>query len=196
MPLSDPQPGRKHLHTRNIEMNAYYREDALWDIEARITDRKQYAYSSTSRGEVEPGDKVHDMFIRMTVDNHMEVVDVEVSMDKFPFTICNEVEPNFQRLKGLKVGPGWTKALRERVGGKHGCTHVVELFGTMATVCFQAIPTYRRELNKDRPPRPKDANRDSGAKPRKPFNLGRCHSWAYDSPIVKKLLPEWYREEG
>lgn len=192
MPLSSPQSGRKHLHTRMIAMDAWHREDALWDIEARITDLKQYAYSSTSRGEIEPGDKVHDMFIRMTVDDHFEVVDIEVCMDKFPFPICVDVEPNFQRLVGLKVGPGWMKSVREKVGGKHGCTHVVELFGTMATVCFQAIPTYRRELNKDKPPRPKDAS----AKPRKPFNLGKCYSWAYDSPIVKELLPDWYRKEG
>jgi len=191
MALSAPQPGRKPLHTRTIEMNAFHREDGLWDIEGEVIDQKAYAYSSPTRGDVEPGDKVHDMFIRMTLDNSFTVVAMEVSMDVFPFPICNEVEPNFQNLVGLRVGPGWMKRVREQVGGKNGCTHVVELFGPMATVAFQSIPSYSRILNKDKPPKPVDPNK----KPRKPFNIGGCYSWAYDSPIVKELMPEWYRED-
>jgi len=195
MPLSAPQAGRKPLHNRDIIMEAFYREDGLWDIEGRITDKKAYAYSSAARGEVAAGDKVHDMFIRMTLDDTFTVLAMEVAMDVFPFSICNEVEPNFQNLVGLKVGPGWMKRVREQVGGKHGCTHVVEMFGPMATVAFQAIPTYRRELAKNDPPAPKDTSdlKKSGAKPRKPFALGGCHSWAYDSPVVKELMPEWYQ---
>ncbi len=191
MGLSAPQAGRKPLHNRDIIMEAFHREDGLWDIEGRITDRKAYAYSSASRGDVKPGDKVHDMFIRMTLDDHFIVVDMEVSMDKTPFSMCVDVVPNFKDLIGLQVGPGWMKRVREKVGGKYGCTHVVEMFGPMATVAFQAIPSYKRILNEGKPPKPKDPN----AKPRKPFNLGGCYSWAYDSPIVKELMPEWYRED-
>lgn len=186
MPLSQSQ-SRKPLHTRDIKMDAYYRDDGLWDIEGHITDVKAYAYSSDSRGEVVPGVPVHDMFIRLTLDGRMSVVDVEVSMDAFPFPMCVDVEPNFKALVGLQIGPGWMKSVRERVGGKHGCTHVVELFGPMATVAFQAIPTYKRLLNKDKPKPAKDAPR------KKPFTLGGCHTWAYDSPVVKRMYPEWYR---
>ena len=191
MPLSAPQPDRKPLHNRDIVMEAFHREDGLWDIEGRITDRKAYAYSSATRGDVEPGDKVHDMFIRMTLDDHFIVQEMEVSMDKTPFSMCVDIEPNFQELIGLQVGPGWMKRVREKVGGKHGCTHVVEMFGPLATVAFQSIPSYRRILNADKPAKPVDPNK----KPRKPFNIGGCYSWAYDSPIVKELMPEWYRED-
>lgn len=186
MPLSQAQ-NRKPLHTRDIKLDAYYRDDGLWDIEGQITDRKAYAYTSDSRGEVKSGVPVHDMFIRLTLDGRMTVVDVEVSMDAFPFPMCVEVEPNFKALIGLQIGPGWMKSVRGRVGGKHGCTHVVELFGPLATVAFQAIPTYKRQLNKDKPKPPEDRPR------RKPFTLGGCHTWAYDSPVVKRMYPEWYR---
>ena len=191
MPLSAPQPGRKPLHNRDIVMEAFHREDGLWDIEGRITDRKAYTHSSATIGEVQPGDKVHDMFIRMTLDDHFIVQDMEVSMDKTPFSMCTDIEPNFQDLVGLQVGPGWMKRVREKVGGKHGCTHVVEMFGPLATVAFQSIPSYLRILNADKPPEPVDPN----TKPDKPFNLGGCYSWAHDSPLVKELMPEWYRED-
>lgn len=188
MPLSEPKPGRKHLHTRTIRMDAFYREDGLWDIEGEVTDVKNYAYASPTRGNVEPGDRVHDMFVRMTLDDSFTVVEIEVKMDVFPFSICNQVEPNFQELVGLKVGSGWMKAVRERVGGKHGCTHVVELFGPMATVAFQSIPSYTRIRDADKP-------KDPSKPKRKPFAIGGCYSWAYDSPVTKDLAPDWYRPE-
>ena len=192
MPLSDPHPARTPLHTREIKMDAFHREDGLWDIEGRVVDKKAYSYASAARGEVVAGEPVHDMNIRMTLDNHFEVVDIEVKMDAFPFSICNEVEPNFKELIGLKVGAGWMKRVRERVGGKHGCTHVVELFGPMATVAFQAIPTHMRVMKEKQgidPNKPTDPNKPM----RKPHALGGCHSWAYDSPVVKELMPQWYQ---
>jgi len=187
MALSEPMP-RKALHNRMIKMDAYYRDDGLWDIEGRVTDIKAYSYTSEVRGEVRPGDHVHDMFIRLTLDDRHTVVDVEVSMDATPFDMCVEVEPNFKILIGLKVGPGWMKNVRERVGGKHGCVHVVELFAPMATVAFQSVPSYKRirDAGKPRPER--------SVTKQKPFSLGGCYSWAYDSPMVKKIYPEWYRE--
>lgn len=190
MPLPDPVPNRTPLHTRTIDMNAFHREDGLWDIEGRVVDTKAYAYESAARGQVQAGEPVHDMNIRMTLNDRFEVVDIEVRMDAFPFSICNEVEPNFKDLIGLKVGAGWMKKVRERVGGKHGCTHVVELFGPMATVAFQAIPTHMRLMREKEGTQP-----DPDQPKRKPHALGGCHSWAYDSPVVKELLPEWYRGE-
>ncbi|MDX1581826.1 MAG: DUF2889 domain-containing protein [Alphaproteobacteria bacterium] len=190
MALSEPA-ARKPLHNRTLDMNAYYREDGLWDIEGRITDRKAYDYYSRNRGDVSAGEAVHDMYVRLTLNDSFEVVDIEVSMDAFPFSICNEVEPNFEAIKGLKVGPGWMKQIRQRVGGKHGCTHVLEMFGPLATVAFQAIPTYKRQ-QVERGEREAPAKDSSG---RQPFFLGKCHSWAYDSPVVKELLPEWYKAD-
>jgi hypothetical protein len=190
MALSQPA-ARTPLHNRTLEMNAYWRDDGLWDIEGRLTDRKAYSYESNSRGSVSAGDAVHDMYVRLTLDDSFEVVDVEVSMDAFPFSICNEVEPNFEALKGLTVGPGWMKSVRQRVGGKHGCTHVLEMFGPLATVAFQAIPTWKRQQVErgERPAPPKESDK------RKPFFLGQCHSWAFDSPVVRDMLPEWYKAD-
>ena len=80
------------------------------------------------------------------------------------------------------------KNVRERVGGKHGCVHVVELFAPMATVAFQSVPSYKRIRDAGKPKPERSVTK------RKPFSLGGCHSWAYDSPMVKKIYPEWYRE--
>lgn len=45
MPLSPPEP-REHIHSRDIILRGYRREDGLWDIEAHLTDTKTYDASA------------------------------------------------------------------------------------------------------------------------------------------------------
>ena len=41
--------------------------------------------------------------------------------------------------EGLRVGPGWRRAVRARLGGVQGCTHPVELLGPLATTAYQTV---------------------------------------------------------
>ena len=66
MPLSPPAE-RELLHTRAIEINGYRRADGQFDIEARLTDTKTYAFGNQDRGTIEPGTPLHGMLARMTV---------------------------------------------------------------------------------------------------------------------------------
>ena len=68
MPLSPAAP-REPLHIRTISCIGYLREDGLWDIEGHLTDTKTYGFTNDHRGQVEAGNPVHDMWIRLTVDN-------------------------------------------------------------------------------------------------------------------------------
>ena len=105
MPLSAPQ-AREHIHTRDITCTGYRRDDGLWDIEGHLTDTKTYAFSNDERGEVPPGVPVHEMWIRLTVNDTLEIKDVEAATDYSPFALCRDVTPNFQRLIGLRIGAG------------------------------------------------------------------------------------------
>ena len=74
MPLSPPV-GRQHLHTRRVTCQGFFREDGLWDIEGRITDEKSYEHANEWRGPLKPGEFVHDMSIRLTLDHKFTIVD-------------------------------------------------------------------------------------------------------------------------
>ena len=126
MPLSPPV-GRQHLHTRRVTCQGFFREDGLWDIEGRITDAKTYEHANEWRGPLKPGDFVHRMSIRLTVDHRFTIVDVEAVTDKSPYQICGNVAPDFKKLIGLRIGGGFHRKVKERLGGVHGCTHLVEL---------------------------------------------------------------------
>ena len=66
MPLSPPVP-RALRHTRAIHVDAFAREDGLWDLDARITDIKPRDIRLAS-GLREGGTPVHDLKLRITID--------------------------------------------------------------------------------------------------------------------------------
>ncbi|MFC7332692.1 DUF2889 domain-containing protein [Rhodocista pekingensis] len=189
MPLSPPAE-REPIHTRTVTCRGYRRTDGLWDIEGHLVDTKSYAFDNAWRGRLEPGMPVHEMWVRLTVDDGMQVRAVEVTTDASPFEVCPAIAPDFQRLVGLRIASGWTQAVKERLGGVKGCTHLVELLGPVATTAFQTIYPYLSRLAPERPPGAETAPR------RRPPLLDTCHAFASDGPVVKQRWPEFYTGPG
>ena len=185
MPLSAPAP-RKLEHLRDISLRGYLREDGLVDIEAHLTDTKTYGFPSEHRGQVNPGDPIHGMWVRMTVDETMLITACEAASDFTPFAVCPGATANFSRLAGLTIGPGFNRAVNERVGGTAGCTHLREVIAQMATVAFQTLwPIRNRRQQAQR------SAEATGAPRQRPALLGTCHAYAPDSPVVRRKWPEW-----
>lgn len=185
MPLTPPAP-RKLEHLRDISLRGYLREDGLVDIEAHLTDTKTYGFPSEHRGQVGPGDPIHGMWVRMTVDDNMTITACEAASDFTPFAVCPGATANFARLAGLTIGAGFNRAVNERVGGTAGCTHLREVIAQMATVAFQTLwPIRNRRQQAQR------ASEAEGAPRRRPALLGTCHAYAPDSPVVRRKWPEW-----
>lgn len=183
MPLSDPAP-RELLHTRAITMRGYIRDDGLWDIEGRITDNKSYGFDTQFRGRVEPDMPVHDMWLRMTVDDDLVIQKCEASTDSHPFPICPDITPAFAELAGIRIGYGWMREVRQRVGGRKGCTHIVEMLQQMGTVAYQTHVAKSRLKGEKEP--------DPNAPKRKPLVIDTCHAMASDGPYIKERFPEYY----
>lgn len=189
MPLSPPDVTRDHLHTRHVTCQGFRRADGLWDIEGRITDVKTYGFRNEDRGEIVPGDPIHDMWVRLTLDDRLVVQAVEAVTDKSPYHLCGDITPNFSRLIGLRIAPGWTAQVHQRLGGVQGCTHLVELLGPVATTAFQTIyPVLARERAARR-----QTDGASGAETgARPPLLNTCHAFASDGPIVRRYWPDHY----
>ncbi|MGE0659873.1 MAG: DUF2889 domain-containing protein [Reyranellaceae bacterium] len=191
MPLPAPVE-RQHLHTRLVECRGYFRHDGLWDIEGHITDLKTYEHRTDYRGVMRPEDPIHEMWIRLTVDDKYVIHDVEAVSDHTPYRICPEATPNFKRLIGASIGPGFRKELRKRIPGRDSCVHIAELLGPVATVAFQTIFSERaKELMRDWRRRNGVAEPDPGPR-RRPVVLDTCHTWSSDSEVVRRVYPEFY----
>jgi hypothetical protein len=179
VPLSEPA-ARTPMHTRRIVLQGYQREDGLFDIDAELTDTKFNGFANDDRGFIPPGEPLHGMFMRMTVNEDLLITGFEAATDYAPYAICPEVTPNFARLVGLRIGRGFLRAATERVGGTHGCTHLRELLQQIATVAFQTVYPVRAE-------RASKAGRDT-----EPALLNTCYAYGSDSPVVQRRWPERY----
>ena len=196
MPLSPPAE-RQLEHRRAITIDGYLRKDGLYDIEAELSDIKTYSFPSLHRKHVAPGEKVHHMFLRVTITQDLEIVSCEAAMDQHPYSSCFLAEPNFARLTGLRIGKGFLATAASRVGGNLGCTHLRELLRQVATTAFQTVhPTrVRLEFEQQGKPLPEGDGYDAaitryfgGAK----AVLNSCMAYAEDSPLVKHRWPEHY----
>ena len=196
MPLSPPQE-RELLHCRDIVLRGYQRADGLYDIEAQLTDTKSYGFASRDRGYVEAGEPIHGMWLRLTIDETRTIVSCEAASDYTPYTICPTAAPNFARLAGLQIKPGFLKEAGMRVGGAVGCTHLRELLQQIATTAYQTIDPARamREAEaagENRPGSDKVDERVTAKMGGAPAILNTCIAYGTDSPVVQRRWPDLY----
>ena len=179
MPLP-PSVDREHLHTRRLDFRGFRRTDGLWDIEGHLTDVKTYSFPNEYRGEIAADEPLHDMWLRLTIDEDFVVRDIEAVTDAGPFEVCPAITANFKKMVGTRLKSGWRRDVREALGGVEGCTHLVETLGDMATVAFQTLYPYLNKKTKDRP------------RIGRPPLLDSCHAFRSDGPLAKKLWPDHY----
>ena len=200
MPLSPP-PERELLHSRDIVLRGYRRTDGLYDIEAQLTDTKSYGSANHHRGYIDAGEPIHGMWLRLTVDEQRRIVACEAASDHTPYAICASAAPNFSRLAGLQIKPGFLKEAARRVGGTLGCTHLRELLQQMATTAYQTIDPARakREAEaageSDPPGSDRLDMRITAKMGGAPAILNTCIAYATDSPVVQRRWPLLYTGE-
>ena len=184
MPLSPPAE-REPIHTRQITCRGYRRSDGLWDIEGHLKDTKSYAIPNRHRGAIDVGEPIHEMWLRLTVDDRLTIMAAEAATDAGPYALCPGITPAYSQLIGLRIGPGFTRKVKERLGGVHGCTHLTELTGPVATTAFQTIYPM---LARQRDGTISHAGRDG----RPPVLLNSCHVFASDGAVARDQWPDHY----
>jgi hypothetical protein len=179
MPLPPPTVARTLVHTRRVRFEGYKRADGLWDIEAHLTDIKPTDYRLAS-GVRPAGLPVHDMWIRLTVDRDLRVVDAFAITDAMPYPpYCSAVNPDYRQLIGLQLARGFRKAVHDRFHDVAGCTHINELLAQFPSAAVQIMAGDKVD------------NADEGG--RKPFQLDRCMALDTAGEGVRQFYPRWYR---
>jgi hypothetical protein len=181
MPLPPAAVPRTLKHTRHVTFEGYLREDSLWDIEAHLFDVKPVDVM-LSNGVRRAGEPIHVMWIRVTIDRHMNIVDAVAFTDAMPYVgACDKITPDYAKIKGLNLFKGFRKAVTGLFGDVKGCTHINELLMQMPSAAVQAFASIKR------------ANKESE---HKPFQLDRCHALATNSDTVKLHYAKWYRKDA
>ncbi len=139
MPGLPTPPSRVLLHNRNIQIACYEREDGLFDVEAHLIDTKPFDLVVQGGRRKVSGTPIHDMTIRLTIDESATIVAVESVMDVPAHETCMGALPNYKALEGLRIGPGWVREAQKRVQRTAGCTHMTEMFTEIGTTAMQGL---------------------------------------------------------
>ena len=177
-----PDWQRTEIHHRQIDLRFYRRPDGLYEVEGRLLDRKTHPFRRVLQDHDTPaGAALHDITVRLVIDEDLLVHDASASMAATPFSVCRGAANTLGPLKGLRIGRGWNRRVRELLGGSASCTHIVELLGPMATTVHQGFAPQRLD---------RMAQADSNAPNPK---VDSCYAYAADREVVATLWPHLIR---
>lgn len=163
-------------------MKTYARGDGLFDVEAHLVDRKPFDFQRlASPAPLPAGSALHDLWIRMTVDDKLVVRAIEAASDVTPYEVCRGATETLAVLVGQRIARGWSAAVKERLRGEASCTHLMEMLLPAATTALQGI----RALSESR----RRALNDAG----EPVQLGSCYAYARHREPVALLWPQYHR---
>lgn len=179
---------RRHVHTRAIRVDAYARDDGLWDLEAALIDTKSRDFPLAT-GIRKAGEPVHEMRVTLTIDTQLNVVDARARSDATPYPgYCETIAADYRKLIGLNLRQDFRRHVREKLGGTLGCSHLTELTNVLPTAAIQA---FAGEVFKPSETAAEDHHRAQ----EKPWQLDRCHALKSDGPAVARYYPRWYRPQ-
>ena len=92
----------------------------MWDIEVFLIDSKTYSFNNMHRGYISAGEPLHDMALRLTLDDKRQIIDIEASINASPYNICPQAVKNCQKLKGEHVVAGFNRKVIKALGGEKG----------------------------------------------------------------------------
>jgi hypothetical protein len=183
MALPPAAPSRQLKHRRSIDVQVFARGHGLWEVDALLVDTK--TRDVTLGGERRAaGDPIHEMLLRIVVDESFTIVEAGAETRWMPYPgRCDDHGRAYASLVGLNLMRGFRQAVRERLGGVLGCTHLNELGLVLPTAVVQAFAGDVLNTRED----------SKSAEP--PFQIDRCHALRSDGPVVQRFYPRWYRPE-
>lgn len=181
-----PPMQRELLHTRSIELQGFLCSDGLYEVQARLTDRKSYESRRFPDETLPAGDALHDMSVRMRFDEDLLIHEFRATMAATPYDGCREAEPNFRSLEGLRIRAGFLREANDRVAGVKGCTHLRELLQQIATTAFQTVVGVRLRKQQGQKQLPVE----------RPKLVDSCTGYRADGEWVRIRWPEFYEPRG
>lgn len=184
MALPPAAPERQLTHRRNIDVQIFARGNGLWEVDAHVSDVRSRDIQ-LAEGVRAAGTPIHDMLLRLVVDARFNIVEAGAQTRAMPYAgHCDAYGDAYGRLVGLNLMQGFRHAVRERLGGIKGCTHITELSQVLPTAVVQAFAGEVIDT------------RGEAEGSTQPFQIDRCHALRADGPAVQTHYPRWYRKSG
>ena len=125
------------IHNRKIDIKTFEGTSDSVIVEGILYDER-LVQTYCEDGVIRPPGKVHHMIIRMALTGpNLTIEDIEVEMPTIPYEACLETQGCLNRLKGIPIVAGFTAKVKNLIGGRKGCCHLLSLLTAMAPAAVQ-----------------------------------------------------------
>ncbi len=176
MGLDNQYKGRK-IHARNIEISTYEYDDEYIVVEGELKEDALIAIYIS--GEKHQPHTVHHMIIRMLIEcSSLTIKEINVEMPGIPYDECIETSNSLDKIKGLRISPGFTSKVKKSLKGNKRCVHLTTLLLAMAPAAMQGFWVYS-----GREPGGNGVSSDMI----KGYLIDSCWVWRRDGELVSRL---------
>ncbi len=171
------------VHSRDIQLATYPHEDSTIIVHGILKDLRLKKIFDVTGKMLEPG-VIHHMDVKLLVSSNPLTIEVaEIVMIHVPMDECRNTLDTIKQLHGIKIKSGFSKKIREIMGGNKGCTHLCQLINTMSQEIVQGWLT-----QKSRKKSPALENLENFKE--KAYLIDSCRMWTKDGPKIKQLKAE------
>jgi len=168
------------IHTRDIKLATYPHTNSRVIVHGVLKDRRYIKVFDVTGAVKEPG-IIHHMDVKLMIKpDPLTIEDAKAVMIHVPMTECRTTLDTVEKLKGLEIKSGFSKNIRDIMGGKKGCTHLCQLIIVMGQEIVHGWLTHKR---KDKTPVPKDLENFDDKK----FLIDSCRLWSRNGAKMKQL---------
>ena len=195
-PVGSPPPSRfpglpdledaVRVHDRRYDVEVLRDRDGRLRVRGAVRDQKP-------AGMLIPDDPdpltVLHMAVELVIDfPALTIVDVTVVMSTTPHGTCTDIEDDYQKLVGLSIARGFSRSVKDLLGGPRGCTHVGALLQAMAPAVIQSTWSMRTLAQREAGLTMEEARANSDPRDSLKFNLNTCHVWDEGGDMVAGVL--------
>jgi len=133
----------ERIHKRSIRIETYKVDEARVIVEGTLDDERYGVMYVISGARREPG-LVHGMVVRFLVgEMPAKILEAEAEMPTVPLDDCDKVADSVKKLAGMRVVYGFSRAVKERMGGVKSCIHLTSLILAMGAAAVQGMAANR-----------------------------------------------------
>ncbi len=181
MTLKEQIQNKTQIHTRTLSLVTYPLEGPEIIVEGRLKDERLQTVFDISGEILDPG-TIHQLVIRLLIrDNPLRIAEAEGEMIQVPMEQCLETLDLIKKIPGLKIKAGFSKQVKDLLGGTQGCAHLAHLLTVMGQEIVHGWLTHKR---KNKNPVPKSIAEIKETR----FLLNSCRMWTEDGPKIKQLV--------
>ena len=143
------EDGWRFAHERSISVRCAEHPDGHIRAVGLLVDDKGIPVMTYSGKTVGAGEAMHRLRVELVVSVDLIIESVDVEMVEIPGEACRHIREAYQALRGALISKGFSRIVRERLGGVSGCAHLNNLILQMAPPIMQAH--YARFLKPQHP---------------------------------------------